>query len=598
MLAALPLLAKPVPADDVAAAARGWLNLNQSAPLEAAVGTTLDFLAPVPGEDGEILYYVATLDQGGTLVVSGDDALEPVIAFSEKPLDVLNLDPCNHLRLMLDHDVADRLAASRAGVVKSASDKPSKWAALIAADRDPLGVKARIGSVSDVRVSPLTATKWSQSYVYQGYTRLACYNYYTPKFTPGAYQNYVCGCVATALAQIMRYHQHPKTGVGTASYSIQVDNDDDTRKLKGGNGSGGRYDWANMVADPAALAKAGKLTQTQRMAIGYLCHDAGVASHMRYTSGSSSAILCGPDGTHALQTVFKYASVDSPWINSGTFLKKDINSALNPCLDAGLPCAMTIRADKGGIGHAIVADGYGYAYGTLYHHLNLGWGGSDTAWYNLPLIDTSTYAYTRVDGLLFNIHPSIANVAIISGRIVDSANRPLAGVKVLAKDTAGILPNKAAFSNAKGIYSMIVPAGEYKVVGSLAGYGFTPQSRTVTAGYGSFRNSWNNTFKRVTRIMRLSTTKLQFGQVPVGTSKTLRFKVFNDGSASLKLGEIETPAGFDAQPLETTVTAYGGEVVVKVTFTPGATGLVKGELTILSNRSGGVSQLVVAGTGI
>lgn len=583
--------AAPVPEDSVVAAARGWLAVTDTAPMEEPLGSGLLSLEAATNELGEVLYYAVYLEKGGVLVMSGDDGIEPVIAFTSRSADFTDPSPCNHLRLMLEGDLESRLADVKSGAEKAAGEKASKWALLIEAAKNPQSVKAGLGSVSDVRVSPLLSTKWSQTYAYQGSTPLACYNYYTPPYAAGNYQNYYCGCVATALAQVMRYFQYPKAGVGTGSFSIQVNGYPNPRSLRGGNGAGGAYDWANMPTDPAALARGGKLNSTQRKAIGALCHDAGVSVQMSYASYGSYAYLCWSQ--HPLRTVFKYASTVSSWVNSGTFLKKDINTAFNPCLDAGMPCALAIQRDAGG--HAVVADGYGYAYGTLYHHLNMGWGGSDDAWYNLPLVNATSHSYTRVDGLVFNVHPTIANISILSGRFVGPAGNPLAGVKVVARHTGGLVARQTTLTNARGIFAFKLPGGEYEVSGILAGYGFKPESKTVTTT--SSRNSWGNNFARVTRIMRLSTAKISFGQVPVSTEKVMTFKVFNDGTAPLTVSNITFPAGFYCVGSAFTV-PVGGYQKVEVHFSPSATGLSKGDVVIQSNRSSGINTLIAAGTGI
>jgi len=67
--------------------------------------------------------------------------------------------------------------------------------------------------ISDVCVAPLLLTTWSQSTV--GGKNV--YNYYTPN-------NYVCGCTATAGAQIMRFHSYPLMPVAVGNpYSCWVD---------------------------------------------------------------------------------------------------------------------------------------------------------------------------------------------------------------------------------------------------------------------------------------------------------------------------------------------------------------------------------------
>ncbi len=58
-----------------------------------------------------------------------------------------------------------------------------------------------------------------------------------------------------------------------------------------------------------------------------------------------------------------------------------------------------------GGGHVVLADGYGYNNSTLYHHLNMGWSGSDDVWYALPLVD-AYYTYTSFSGCVYNVYTS------------------------------------------------------------------------------------------------------------------------------------------------------------------------------------------------
>jgi hypothetical protein len=62
-------------------AARGWLHRNRQ-PLDKAVRTDIDSLSAVSHE-GQTLFYMVNLNPTGFIVVSADDRLEPVIAFSE-----------------------------------------------------------------------------------------------------------------------------------------------------------------------------------------------------------------------------------------------------------------------------------------------------------------------------------------------------------------------------------------------------------------------------------------------------------------------------------------------------------------------------------
>ena len=118
----------------------------------------------------------------------------------------------------------------------------------------------------DIRVLPLVQSKWSQAAACGEY----CYNYYTPF-------HYPAGCVATSMAQLMRYHEYPTGPIGVREFMISVSGSRGGQKAftRGGDGLGGSYDWDAMVLRPEY--NCGALSEANRQAIGAVCYDAGVA---------------------------------------------------------------------------------------------------------------------------------------------------------------------------------------------------------------------------------------------------------------------------------------------------------------------------------
>ena len=51
-------------------------------PLDSPISAQLNVAEPVLNEDGLTLYYIAHLDPQGFIILSADDEIEPVIAFS------------------------------------------------------------------------------------------------------------------------------------------------------------------------------------------------------------------------------------------------------------------------------------------------------------------------------------------------------------------------------------------------------------------------------------------------------------------------------------------------------------------------------------
>jgi hypothetical protein len=476
------VVAKPTTADQARRIVGGWLARYQR-PLRTFLGQRVQEIHVFRDETGQIAYFVVYLDPEGFVIVPGDDLVEPIIAFAAKGR--YNPSSSTPLGALVTRDVPRRVTGARnaerqaaLGVVplqpgQSHDRARQKWETLESGQLD-----SSQSVISDPRVEPLLQSKWNQTEVAGNY----CFNYYTPNYYP-------CGCVATALAQIMRFFQFPPTGVGTPAFQITVDGISKLEPLRGGDGAGGPYDWNNMVPVPD-----GSTTTTERQAIGALTHDAGVAAKMEYASAGSGAFT--EDACFALVNTFKYSNAilgESPT----TIPTAALIPMINPNLDASRPVQLGIAQSGTDGGHEVVSDGYGYNLSTLYHHLNMGWGGDSDAWYNLPTIDASQVDnFDQVAECIYNIYTS-GTGEIISGRVLDAHANPISGALVQATRTGG--GTYTAFSNTRGIYALakIPSASTYSIRVSKAGYRFQPQ--TVSTGTSTNRrqstgNLWGMDF--------------------------------------------------------------------------------------------------------
>ena len=433
------LLSAPVSLDAARAFAANWL-----AAVEKPMGT--DFteaaavaeVAPIVNADGVTIAYHAAISPSGYVIVSADDRIQPIVTFSAtgtyddsaaNPLRGLLLADLN-VRLAAVEDIAPEGAQTRSDLPAAIQENKSAWERL----SGPQTRAAEVDVVAEVWVDYLVKSRWSQG---GGIS-----NYYTPRIyadsysfnEPGNPQNIVCGCVATANAQVMRYFQWPQKGIGSVQGSCKITYADPilapdpafvTRNLRGGNGVGGPYNWEAMALVPTSDADPVTFQQ-----IGALCLDAGLSVGMEYDGSKNSS------GAHsspaAYMNFFKYSGAASPGGMDGARANLDARRPLSASsANAGSP------VDPG---HSFVVDGYGRIDGRWFYHVNMGWAGSANGWYSF---EEHLYA----GGFLFdqdvgfgvgNIYrqPLQANEdvsstgRIISGRITDANGTPVAGVKV------------------------------------------------------------------------------------------------------------------------------------------------------------------------
>lgn len=389
----------------------GWLTLN-SQPFggSAKSYSRLEMRSENGTVDssGVASYYVVFLEPSGVIIVPTCDELEPITVYLPKATDLpFNPDDPFHRSILQPLAKQSRLSAQSG---RGASDNQSKWAFL----ENNHSSRGKTETISDVRVAPLTATKWNQGdvYYFDGADLLTkpLYNYYTPN-------NYVTGCVPAAFGQLMKYHNHPKQGIGVHSFSYTVDGVKKTGQTRGGDGAGGAYKWNDMPNEPDE-----NTIEEQARNISALLADVGLSIGVEYTSyesgGSARAAV------EKLLTTFQYSNaIDaSVFVNQGgTWVGQKIPlenlvAMVNPNLDAGFPCALSMP------NHALVVDGYGYDHGTMYHHLNMGWGGYEDLWYSF-----SEDVY--ITGCYYNIFPTKRG-EIVSGRVLDTNGLPIAGATV------------------------------------------------------------------------------------------------------------------------------------------------------------------------
>ena len=300
LLLPVAAFATGISSDDASRAAAAWVRRGYAmGKFSSSRSVVRCDTVEVP--DVSALVHVVHFDGGGYVVLSADDSIEPVLAFSESG-EGLFVDDGNPFWALLRADIASREAA--AGVVRNASpaetascmaapsDAQRKWASLLAPDSAQVSKAVQgVTGISDVRVDSFVESQWGQTSDNNYSGSIACFNACTPN-------NYPCGCTVTVLSQIMRYWKHPSSSVVAHSYKCAISGASVVKTM-----IGGAYDWNSMPLKPAKLSG---ITDAQCQAIGKLTYDTGVTLLMNWNSGGSSASLFA--GVAALTIDFGYAN--------------------------------------------------------------------------------------------------------------------------------------------------------------------------------------------------------------------------------------------------------------------------------------------------
>ena len=299
--------------------------------------------ARTTGTQSEELYYVFNRgENGGYVIVSGDDQTLPVLGYTEEgEFDYNNL-PDNMRAWLQDYEEE-----------------------LLFLSGTPALSKPAYAPVHD-KIEPMVTTKWNQGSPYND----ECPLYFNQGRS-------VTGCVATAMAQVM-YYQRAKsvTEVQADIPSYTGNTAYNGNKLSvPGIAAGSPIDWDNMLNTYGSGA-----TAKQKLAVAQLMHYCGVAVQMDYTNASSGAYSYNV--STALPKYFGYGS-SVRYVTKGSGYTDDTwDALLYKELAEGRPFYLSGSNSQGG--HAFVCDGYD---GNHCFHINWGWGGSSDGYFLLTSLN-------------------------------------------------------------------------------------------------------------------------------------------------------------------------------------------------------------------
>ena len=344
------------------------------------------------------------LDMGGMgfVIVAADDRVRPILAYSfENPIPAeLNPELAYWLRGYNDQ-IAEMV---KAGSYSQPADILRQWnelSPLTDPDGDADSTTVADTTTPIIRVPAMVQTQWDQSNPY---------NMYCP-YDSIRRGRTVVGCVATAMAQIMKYWNHPAYGEGFHSYQPQSmwhpDTPSPTISADFGQTT---YLWENMPDRLELFSPA-----HEKEAVALLSYHCGVAVEMMYgvsaDGGSGAYSNCGPwasaCATDAFHLYFKY---DTSLFHSYriNYSDEEWTALIDENLAQGQPMYYAGSDSTGG--HAFVLDG---ADNQQRYHFNWGWSGYGDGFYTIDNLapgaggdgGNATYTFNFSQGAIFGIRP-------------------------------------------------------------------------------------------------------------------------------------------------------------------------------------------------
>ena len=381
LMVAMPMFAERVTPETARKVATTFLNNN---------GAKANQLTDLTKAAEFSNLYIFNAEQG-FVVMAADDCVQPILGYSLTGKFVVENMPDNVSNWFQGYN--DEIQYAIDSKMKASSETEKLWKELTEGN-------AKAGRATAV-VNALVQTQWDQNgvYYYSGgqlqifelYNNLCPYDYTAGERT-------VTGCVATAMAQIMKYWDYPSQGIGSHSYTPSNRPDLGVQSANFGETT---YQWSDM---PNKLTMTS--TTTQINAVATLMYHCGVSVNMMYDiSANSGSGAYSEDIPYALNHYFNYKPTANIQYRDSYTTNVWMNM-LKTELDAGRPIQYS---GSGSGGHAFICDGYD---SSNKFHFNWGWSGSNDGYYELSNLNPGSggaggggYVFNNNQSAIFGIEP-------------------------------------------------------------------------------------------------------------------------------------------------------------------------------------------------
>jgi len=305
---------------------------------------------PMPGSQALQPYYVFDVQQGGFVIISGEDSMTALVGYSDRgSFDTEHMP--DGLRYYLDQYAARVASVSGSTALSS-----------IPTDIDYPTVEPLLGQ-----------TQWDQD---EPYNLLCPVCTFLVKKEDGTTEEVdiqtITGCAATATSQIMYYHQYPANMIATEPYYTA-----DSLFVDAFEYAGEPFLWSYMQPQ-----YTGEESEVECYAVAALMSNVGHAMHMNYNIAQLGGSGAGTEQIFECLTNMGYDPSLLQIVNRVDFTQKHWYEVVNNELRHNRPIEYLGYAGTGG--HAFVLDG---SDGNGYYHINWGWGGANDGSFDLTVLD-------------------------------------------------------------------------------------------------------------------------------------------------------------------------------------------------------------------
>lgn len=334
-------------------------------------------------KDADAFYIFNAENNGGFVIISGDDRIDDVLGYADEGEFVIDRMPEN-LRFWMEEYSKQIKSIQTSQYARSrGSSTPSRPA-----------------------VAPLIQTKWDQA---------EPYNLMCPKIDG---ELPLTGCVATAMAQVMYYHKFPQQKCASIPSYTTISKEVVVPAL-----TGTVFKWDLMQSDYNK-----DYSDESAEAVAELMRYCGQAVEMDYNVDGSGASVAPK-----VMTDFFGYNKNAQYLHRSEYTQREWNDIIYKEISEGRP--VLYKGSSPSVGHQFICDGYD---GNGFFHINWGWSGSSDGYYLLSLANPSTTGsgggmaydgYTFGQGVIIGLKPDEGEAPVLtvgsslSGEITVNYNR-------------------------------------------------------------------------------------------------------------------------------------------------------------------------------